>query len=105
MLSSGNNVNSTSVSRWLLWFAATIAGPPRGSRARLRTLSPSTTSTTGYATSATKSIRSRGILVVQIADEMKEKRRGTREAVEPVEDAAMPGQQRAAVLHADVAFY
>ena len=39
----GNRVISTSVSRWLLWLAARIAGPEVGRRSRWRTLSPSPT--------------------------------------------------------------
>ena len=54
---SGNSDISTSVSRWLLWLATMMAGPPSGNRSRWRTFSPSTTSTSARTTPAKNSHR------------------------------------------------
>ena len=43
-------------------------------------------------------------LIVEIVDRMEKQRSGVRQAVEPVQYAAVPRQQMAAVLDADIPF-
>ena len=87
---------------------AITAGPATGRFSRPRTRRPVASKSTGRAMTAKKRmaviLRKRSISgAVIVADIMQEDRRREDEAVEPVENAAMAGQDRAGILDAEVA--
>src|SRR5579862_8698436 len=95
-----------SVSRCELWLAMTIAGPFFGRFSRRRTERPMTADRNGLTIAAnrTASAMRSGLHrsgSVEVADDVEADRGRQREAVHPVEDAAMSAQGHAGVLQSE----
>src|ERR1700741_2142861 len=96
---------------WLLWLATTIAGPLAGRRSRPSTSAPVRMRAIGLAIRVSSNTRGNDMgggagsvgAEAEEGQEVEIERRGEDQAVEPVEDAAVPGNEVGGVLHPDVA--
>src|SRR3569623_1208159 len=105
MALGGNTESSSRVSTWLLWLAAMIAGPARGSRSRLTTSAPVRSRAIGRASRRRNQILN-GLGLVGgegiVGQDVEVERRGAGQAVDPVQDAAVARDEGRGVLDPQV---